>query len=407
MDCVKLSIKRMCDEIRSDLTKEVDILEKKWFDRIEMIGDEIDLAMKNVNQSKKAKTSEDVLFDYCFTVERDEKLKMLELATTIPRYEASKLTSSLESAFDHLKISPSSFKTEQTYIPNVMEVLFKAAVKDDVEPFKHVLRNQNLPRDALAFIINYKFPLSMLSHSSGELKGNKIPQIAAINGSLGVLRFLLDNNAQLDMVDNAGYVVPIYIIKSKASNLPEAEDIYIKLLQFPRVKRSCKPDSVLSFSILANFPLLCRFALQELGANVNATNGKLGFSPLQQAIAAKKNLIYYELMKHNPSLVYKNDLGQNCLHVACFFNFHEIISDLLNRWFPLIHDIDKQGKAPVMTAIERDSLESFKIIAKYLKSREFLNNLKEMAQQMKANRIVDWLNSLKITHEPKILPKLS
>ena len=408
MGGAKRRVKKLFEKVREEVNSVIHDVEKQWLHKIDEICSGIETATKNNDSgvAKKRKIShgcgiyeslDDVIRNHKEVSERDEGLKAMEAGTNLPNLDLPKLRMAMGQIMGELKLSSSSFNPPQTYVPNVLEVLFDAVVHDDVKTFSNTMENEKFPPNASKFILNYSFPNENWPKGEGA-QSDKLLQLAAAKGSFGILDYLVDTSFNLDTVDRNGKHIANYLIDKESGKCSFTERIILKLFEIERVRKSYNPDWMLLFATRGGLFTFTQNLIEKYGASVNCKTKGKHYSVLQLSIEAKSKPVFDLLMKHSPNLSHVDHLGQNCLHTACSVNFHEVIDDMLKKDAKLYEVSDLKNQSPLILALNGDHVESFKAVAKYCDITKKLKEWQRLAELEGATKILKFLQT--IPHVP-------
>ena len=405
LEKTETKLKELCSNMVRDVENVILTMESDYLDHIYYIKSEIEESRLESEQKKGPNgcnlfsSLEEIAKNHQEVIERDKKLKRMEGALSLPCYWPFEMEKVMKKVLDDLKLSYSKFKTKQMYVPTVLEKLFEAVDRDDLKTFRHLMENENLPPNAASFIFNYSYPVNNTQWMLGKLcVSDKLAHLASIRGSSKILDYIAYKDFDLNVLDNQGNPVTSYV---GMWNSKFMEDPYIKLWKMNWIKNCSKVDSNVALVAAAkcDLPKYCKFLIEEKGANVNWKLNSTKNS-LQEAITYNRNVVFQELFVHSPDFSIRNSFNQNCLHLACDRNFHEIIDDLLQKEPKMMEEKDQSHLTPMEICIKNDYLESFQIMSKYFTNKDdMIAKALSLAKEKKATKIQQWLES-----EPKIIP---
>ena len=393
------SVREVCNKMIRDVTDVIREMEKEYLDQINIIKKEIEESRMKKEQKKRLNSFslyaslQEIVKNHQNVIERDKKLKRMEGVLCFPSYWPYELKKVMAKVLDDLKLSYSTFKTEQIYVPTVLEQLFMAVDRDDLETFQFLMESDNLPPDAANFFFKYSYPVKKSEWQLGKLsRSDKLAHLASIRGSSKILDYIVSKDFDLNILDNQGNPVTSYV---GMWNSKFMEDPYIKLWKMNWIKNCSKVDSNVTLVAAAkyNLPQYCKFLIEEKGANVNWKSNHPN-NALHEAIFHKNKLTLQELLLHSPDFSIRNVYAKNCLHLACDKNFHEVIEELLEKEPKMLEEEDQAQLTPMEICIKHDYLKSFLAMSKYLKGNGQASvTALCLAKEKKATKIQQWLES--------------
>ena len=407
MGGAKRRVKNLFEKVKEDINAVLLKMENEWVSHIDAVSDDIETATKNedVGKAKKQKLANtcgiyeslsDILTTHAEVSQRDQRLKTLEEGTNLPNIDSSQLKLAITKFLKDLKLSRDSFIGQQTYVPNILEVLYNAAINNNIKLFKESMENEKLPPNASKFILNYSFPKENWPPGAGA-QSDKIPHLAGLKGSIDILEYLIDKNFSLDNLDRCGKIVSEYFLSTNPGKSIRAERIHVKLFESELVRKRLPPGAYSHFVVSCNWLNLFRDFLEKYNVSVHDRFGPHGYTCLHETIVRRKLGIFNLLMKHSPTLTTVDYKGQNVLHTACRVNFHQVISTILTKNPLLLVVVDNCNQTPILVALSADNLESFQALSKHYDINAKLIEWLEAARLKKATKILTWLQSLKPT----------
>jgi len=159
-------------------------------------------------------------------------------------------------------------------------------------------------------------------YPSRDNKGNTLLHYAAHFNRKDVVRYFLEQGVDVNVV-NEGNITPLFFAASKGYR-----DIVELLLKY---NADVKILSWNSFSCLhqaIEFPEVFEMLLGR-GADINAQEGKVGWTPLHFAVLRNKPNIVKVLLQHGVNIDIKDNKGQTPLHYATQMKNTDIIEMLL------------------------------------------------------------------------------
>ena len=398
----KQRVKTLFDKVREDINAVLSTMETEWICHIDAVGNDIETAQTNedVGEAKKRRISNtggiydslvDVLSKRQEAVELDERLKKLEKGTDLPNVNSADLKMAITKVLKDMKLSRDSLIDQQTYVPNILEVLYSAAINNDIKVFKESMENEKLPPNASKFILNYSFPMENWPMGEGFVS-DKIPHLAALKGNLDILDYLVDNNFDLDNVDRNGKIVSQYLFATAAGKSTGAEKVHLKLFENEQARNLYPLKFIIHVVLSKNWFNVIKLFVDKYGSDINGLLVNHGATAHQEVTTKRNKVMFDFLMDYSPDLRRVDFDDRNVLHTACLVDFHQVIDILMTKKPELLEVMDNNYETPLEIAIGADHLESFKVLVKYFDINVKAKELLEIARQKNANKILTWIN---------------
>lgn len=262
-------------------------------------------------------------------------------------------------------------------------IIYQLVKNDDVDGFQSIF-NQAYKVD-----INQMIPDSIFDRVLFLKDGARPLHIAAYFGSIKIFKYLLLNEADFQLKDNAsnnvthfavagGNAEIIHILEHNEWDFHRApfiatqfhrNDIYTYLFESKYLNNEKESNVLISASISNNVEAIIHCA-GELEMDVNFTN-KNNETPLFQSVMSR-SLDALELLLHHKDINIKcvDKERANLLHVASRRNFYEGMKILLNlknkeneNVFILdVNEVDNYGSTPLTIAAELGHIEIVKLL---------------------------------------------
>ena len=355
-------------------------------------------------------------------VELDKKILNLETKVEIPMIDYQDMETMLEIqiTFENFLTSfcrrplrkaiskdpkPEPSQQNKEYVPNLFRYLRLAVIQDDISMFRNIIENPNMPPRSLVNILKFRLESNLDNNNDsgdGTNDSNKCSLLilAAINRSENILRYLIHLEG-IDLLELfKGFNIVNYLLNFK--HVPESvvnliEEIFE--LQ-PKLVDSinCDGSSMLQTFSLLGQRNLCRTLIEKYGVNVNKPFPNKS-TPLILAIQLKDKPLFDLFMSLGASLAVTGRYKNSTLHVACQIDWPEPIYEILREHSDMVEWQNEDEETPVFVTFASDSLNILQSLSECQKLEVFATafktkkNMLDLAQDLGAKRIIDWLNS--------------
>ena len=285
----------------------------------------------------------------------------------------------------------------EKYIPTLFQQLRLAIIKNDIEMFKSIVENPEMPPRSINYILQYGFEIN----ASFDPPKHSALIFAGINNSFDIIRYLIHLDG-IDLLQRSGrYNIVQYLLSNKrACSVVDKLVEEILAIQPKLVNEIDSEDlNLLQFVIFHGSTYLCRLLVEKYNFNVNA-HFRDGSTPLTHAIFCKNMKSYKQLLSLGASPAVTEKDKNSTLHIACQEEWPEGICELVSKFPDMLNWNNDDGDTPLSLVITEDDLGTMKTIYDCLKQHsiemEFLNKnyLVKLANCNKASKILEWAKLL-------------
>ena len=317
------------------------------------------------------------------------------------------------------------------YIPEFLQTLRQAVEENDVEAFKGIIENPNMPANAKKFILNYRFDVDIeVPVLEGQIIKNgrdevicrenvvekySLFMLACKKGSLNIVQYLIQLDpmdienrlAAKQGIDAFNFLLNVDIISNEREKLIE------KLLDMAPKMMDTKSsvDIILALVLLSDSGYLCRLMVTKYGIELNRIVNNI--TPLSFVIKHQCKNSFDQLLSLGALPLVLECVDFAYVKEICKQDWSEAVYSIISKlsqesW--KINDLDSNRfwLFVLESVLDNDAVNTFETIymcvEKGLLPQEYISKskLKENAEaSQKAAGIKVWLQEESVCQSPK------
>ena len=300
---------------------------------------------------------------------------------------------------------------EEEYIPNYLQSLRKAVIENDIETFKVIVENPEMPPKSIEYLLKHQFPIppnadfrnEKTKAASGTEKCSLL-LFAIFNCSFDIVRYLIHLDGINLLEEFQGKNAASHLLMNRNES---REKLVEEMLEIEPELINSEDKEGLSFFeqvISSKSPFLCRVLVEKHQVDINK-QFQTGWTPLTMAVHLKQKEVFEQLLSLGASPTVTAFDNWSCIHEACKLDWPLVIKEILPKYPQMLKKCDNKGFNPLTVIMAKDSLNALKAVYDCYEPSSLPTDLRDknklapLAIRWKAGKILSWLkpdNSLTV-----------